>query len=108
MERVVISAPATRDIEAAYDWWRTNRSEEQAHRWYCAIYTAIQSFRQMPERYSFATESDLLSQGIRQLLFGMGRSVTHRIVFAIDDNTVIVLRVRHSSQDSLPSRDIER
>jgi plasmid stabilization system protein ParE len=48
-----------------------------------------------------APERDLLSQGIRQLLFGLGRRVTHRFVFAIDDDAVIVLRVRHTSQDAL-------
>ena len=48
-----------------------------------------------------ALERDLLSQGIRQLLFGLGRRATHRIVFAVDDDAVIVLRVRHASQDAL-------
>jgi len=107
MHRVIITGPAKRDIQGAYDWWAENRSAEQAERWYIGIYDAIQSLRNMPERCSPATETDLLAQGIRQLLFGLGRRATHRIVFTIDGNTVVVLRVRHTSQDALSLNDLK-
>jgi len=105
MHRVIISGPAKRDIQADYDWWAENRSAEQADRWYVGIRDAIASLRNMPERCSPATETELLAQGIRQLLFGLGRRATHRIVFTIDGNTVVVLRVRHTSQDALSVDD---
>ena len=107
MHRVIITGPAKRDIQAAHDWWAENRSAEQAARWYLGIQAAIKSLRKMPERYSMASESDLLSRGIRQLLFGLGRRPTHRVVFGMEDDTVIVFRVRHTSQDSLTSNDLE-
>jgi len=101
MHRVIITGPAKRDIQGAYDWWAENRSAAQAERWYVGIHAAIQSLRNMPERCLMAAETDLLAQGLRQLLFGMGRRATHRIIFTIDGNTVVVLRVRHTSQDAL-------
>ena len=106
MARVIITGPAKRDIQVAYDWWAENRSAEQAIRWYVGIHAAIHSLRKMPERCSMAAESDLLAQGIRQYLFGLGRRATHRIVFAIDGSTVVVLRVRHASQDVLLLDDV--
>ena len=107
MPNVILTGPAKRDIQAAYDWWKQNRSAEQADRWYAGIHAAIQSLRSMPERHSLSAESDLVAQGIRQLLVGLGRRATHRIVFAIDGNTVVVLRVRHTSQDALSRDDLQ-
>jgi plasmid stabilization system protein ParE len=107
MHRVIITGPAKRDIQDAYDWRAENRSGDQADRWYVGIYDAIKSLCQMPERWSPATETDLLPQGIRQLHFGLGRRPTHRVVFAIDGNTVVVLRVRHTSQDALTLDDLK-
>ncbi|MEX2315798.1 MAG: type II toxin-antitoxin system RelE/ParE family toxin [Pirellulales bacterium] len=107
MPLVIISGPAERDIEVAYAWWKKNRSEEQANRWYTSILAEIRSLSSMPERCSMAEERDLLSAGVRQLLFGLGRRATHRVVFAIDGDDVIVLRVRHSSQDALSLDDLD-
>jgi plasmid stabilization system protein ParE len=101
MARVIVTGPASKDIEAAFQWWKANRSTEQAKRWYVHILSAIKSLADSPERCAFAREHDLIPQGLRQLLFGLGRCPTHRVVFAIDEDTVIVFRVRHVSQDSL-------
>jgi plasmid stabilization system protein ParE len=108
MAGVIITGPAKRDIQVAHDWWTENRSSEQAARWYVGIHASIQTLRNIPERCSKAAESDLLTQGVRQLLFGLGRQATHRILFAIDDGTVVVLRVRHTSQDTLSVDDLGR
>jgi plasmid stabilization system protein ParE len=104
MARLIITGPAARDIEAAYFWWKENRSAEQADRWYDGINNAIQSLRTIANRCPLAP--DLLALGLRQLLFGVGRRATHRIVFAINADSVIILRVRHSSQDALAVDDL--
>ncbi len=106
MHHVIITGPAKRDIQAAHDWWAENRSDDQAVRWYVGIHKAIYSLKQTPTRCSLAPEGDLLEQGIHQLLFGVGRRATHRIVFVIDSEDVIVLRVRHCSQDALAFEDL--
>lgn len=103
MYRVKITTPAKQDIVAAFQWWRDNRSAEQAKRWYRGIRKAIASLADMPERCPPSPEADLLPGSTRQLLFGIGRRHTHRIVFAIDRKTVVILRVRHASQDALGS-----
>src|SRR5215207_4215735 len=108
MARVIITGPAKRDIQATHDWWTENRSTEQAARWYVGIHASIQTLRNMPERCSMAADSDLLTQGVRQLLFGLGRQVTHRVVFTIDGGTVVVLRVRHTSEEAFSLEDLGR
>ena len=107
MAKVILTGPAKRNIRAAYEWWKENRSAEQADRWYRGVLDAARSLRTNPERCAMAVESDLLPQGIRQLLYGLGRQPTHRLVYAIDENTVVILRVRHTSQDALSSDDLK-
>lgn len=106
MAHVILTGPAKRDIAAAYDWWKENRSAEQAERWYRGILDAARSLARNPERCGLASESDLLDTGIRQLLYGLGRHATHRLVFTIDGDTVVIFRVRHTSQDALSADDL--
>ncbi|WP_040352841.1 type II toxin-antitoxin system RelE/ParE family toxin [Blastopirellula marina] len=100
-----ITEPAQQDIQAAYQWWRDRRSRRQAERWYLGLYQAIESLRQNPKRCPLAPEAALLPQGVRQLLFTIGKRPTHRIVFAIDENAVTILRVRHAAQADLQAED---
>jgi plasmid stabilization system protein ParE len=106
MAKVLITGPAKLDIQESHDWWSANRSQEQASRWYVGIHAVIKSLQQDPERCGVALENPLLIRGLRQLLYGLGRKPTHRIVFTIDGDSVIVLRVRHVSQDALTADDI--
>jgi plasmid stabilization system protein ParE len=107
MYRLEIAEPAQADIQANYDWWRLHRSEEQAHRWYRGMHEAIRSLRQAATRCPQAPESELHPSGLRQLLFGIGRRPTHRIVFTLEENMVRIVRVRHASQRDLQSGDLE-
>lgn len=105
MHEVRIAEPAKQDLQAAFEWWRDNRSAEQAGRWYREIHKAILSLRELPLRCPPAFEADLIAQEMRQLAFGLGSRPTHRIVFAVAENTVTVLRVRHAAQDAVAEED---
>lgn len=104
--RVLIVPSAENDIRHAVRWWSENRSAEQAERWYNRICPAIATLTQNPERCPLAAETDLLPTGLWQLHFGVSRRATHRIVFTIDDQTVLVLRVRHIAQRALQVDDL--
>ncbi|MDZ4658413.1 MAG: type II toxin-antitoxin system RelE/ParE family toxin [Bythopirellula sp.] len=105
---VHISEPAENDIGTAYRWWRDNRSAEQANRWFHEIHNAVATLSTMPLRCPRCEEEDLQEAGIRQLLFGIGRRPTHRIIFEIADNRVNILRVRHVAQKPLEIDEIEQ
>ena len=99
--KVEIAPSAQADINEAYLWWAENRSKEQADRWYGELLLSIETLRSMPLRCPLCDESDLRPGVIRQLLFGLGNRITHRIVFTVSDQTVSIVRVRHVAQDAL-------
>lgn len=104
--RIVISEAAEQDIREAVAWWRDHRSALQAERWLDQIYSALDSLSKWPTRCPFAPETELLPTGIRQLLFGVRQKSTHRIVFTIADQTVVILRVRHVARQELTAEDL--
>lgn len=106
MFEVLITPSAEVDIQRNFHWWYENRSQDQAIRWYQSIHESITTLKKFPERCPTAPEAELLGIPIRQLSFGIGSHPTHRIVFLIRAELVIILRVRHSSQQSLSDSDL--
>lgn len=88
-------------MQAAHDWWSSNRSAYQAGRWYRGVYRAISTLRSNAERLPRIPEHERFSVELRQLTFGLGRRPTHRIVFEFQPDTITVLTVRHIAQDEL-------
>ena len=93
-----ITDVAERDIQRNFEWWRDNRSAEQAARWCEGIFPAIATLTKMPRRCSLAREADFHDIELRQLQFGIGRRSTHRILFTIDGDAVVILKVLHNAQ----------
>jgi len=106
MHRVLISAPAERDMEQQHDWWAEHRSPEQAARWHAGFSRAIHELCLAPERCSLAPENGRWPFEVRQLTFGLGRRPTHRALFRVVGDQVIVLRTRHLAQGSLSVDDL--
>ena len=104
--RVVITDQAEREMQAAFDWWATHRSKRQADRWYAGFAEAVANLSENPERHGQSRERDRFAYEIRDLLFGLGSRPTHRAVFAIRGENVIVLTVRHLAQRDLSPDDI--
>ncbi len=102
-----VTGPAKKDIRDCHDWWSENRSEQQADRWLIAIDRAIWSLRSEATRCNLAIEPDLRTAGIRQLTVGLGRRPSHRILFAIEGETVIVYRVRSLAQAAIDIDDLQ-
>jgi plasmid stabilization system protein ParE len=105
-QRVIISDRAESDINTAHRWWAEHRSPEQAARWYAGITDAIYALSKSAERHGLALENDGLPFEARQLLFGLGRKLTHRVLFTIRPDCVYVLRVVHVAQDVIDLGDL--
>jgi plasmid stabilization system protein ParE len=103
---VYIAARAEADIEQAFAWWRDNRSKEEASRWLDGVYPAIDSLSRMPERCARVTEVRQPRENLRQLLFGIGRKPTHRVIFRVLSDRVEVLRVLHVSRPPINLKDL--
>jgi plasmid stabilization system protein ParE len=104
--RVVITEQAEREMQSALNWWAEHRSKTQADRWYFGLAKAIADLSEKPERHGQSRERDRFAYEIRDLLFGIGRRPTHRAVFAIRGEEVVVLTVRHVAQRDLSPDDI--
>ena len=86
-------------------WWAENRSTEQAVRWLEGFEAALQLLAHNPERWPLCPERDSAPCEIRQLTYGLGRTKTHRAVFAIRQDKVVVYAIRHLAQDVLTADD---
>jgi hypothetical protein len=91
-------------MQDAARWWATQGSAEQANRWLAGIDERLQD--ESPERYPLAPENDDFPFEMRELYFGVGRRPTHRAVFTTADDLVVVLSVRHLSQNRLQPDDL--
>jgi plasmid stabilization system protein ParE len=103
--RVALTDRAYEELDQACSWWANHRSSEQALRWYNGFIRAIQTLSEDPARCVLAAESDLFPYELRQLNYGLGNKPTHRAVFTIRPDLVLVLRIRHLAQQAISLDD---
>lgn len=103
---VVVTEKAARELEASAQWWARERSVEQAQRWYAGIRAAIATLAEQPQRCPQAIEQEDFPYALRELYYGLSARPTHRAVFTIVKQTVVVLTVRHVAQDRLHPDDV--
>ncbi len=96
---VILQREAEEQIVASARWWAEHRSAEQAQRWYANILRAIDSLSADAGRYPLAREDEYFPYELRQMNFGLGGRMTHRVLFTIRPDAVLVLSVRHVAQD---------
>jgi plasmid stabilization system protein ParE len=102
--RITILPRAKRQLLEQVVWWSNNHSAEQAFRWLDGFEQALTSLVSDPERFPLARENDAFDFEIRELHYGVRRRATHRAVFEIRGEEVIVYSIRHLAQsDMLPS-----
>lgn len=103
---VFVTDRAAHQLESAARWWSEHRSHAQAEKWYDGFVDAILSLAEGPERCPLAREHGQFPFPLRQLNYGIGPRPTHRAVFTVRQERVIVLRIRHLAQDDLGSEDL--
>ncbi|MGH9803314.1 MAG: type II toxin-antitoxin system RelE/ParE family toxin [Blastocatellia bacterium] len=85
------------EAEDAY-CWIAQYSREKAVLWYFDLEQALESLSRFPARCPIAPESRTFKREIRHLILGK-----YRTIFEIRDETVHILRIRHSSmQTAMP------
>ena len=91
---VKVSSRAKRDLISIFDWLLKQGAGETGLRWFEGLQKAIASLEQNPRRCTLAPESESLPQEVRQLLYG-GKPHVYRTLFTTNEQTVMVLGVRH-------------
>ncbi|MBW3539204.1 MAG: type II toxin-antitoxin system RelE/ParE family toxin [Planctomycetes bacterium] len=87
-------------------WWAEHRDRDQAARWLDGFEREIESLADEPEKCGVAREDDDFPFTLRQLLYGLRRQKTHRAVFEIRGDEVIVHGIRHLAQRDLTPDDL--
>ena len=90
----------------SFEWWATNRSLDQATRWYEGFVVAIESLFESPERCPLIPETDLFPIELKELYYGLGSHPTHRAIFTIRNDVVLIYSIRHLAQDRIMPEDI--
>lgn len=103
---VILLDRAHDELEENCRWWAEHRSVSQAERWYDGFIAALKRLSTDAERHALATENAAFAEEIRQLNYGLGRRPTHRAVFTIRPDMILVLRVQHLAQQPLSPDDI--
>ena len=103
---VYLTDKASGQLEAAARWWSQHRSVEEAQRWYEGFIEAIGSLAKNPRAFPLASEHESFPIELRQLTYGLGRKKTHRAVFVVRANRVVVYAVRHLAQGELTTDDL--
>ncbi len=76
-----------------------------ASHWHERLLAAVATLAREPQRCPIAPEAEELEIELRELLFGRRRGV-YRILFIIEQRTVIVVPIRHSARDALRPEDL--
>lgn len=88
-------------------WWAEHRDVGQALRWLDEFTATLATLAHHPKRHAVAREDDLFPFPLRQLTFGVSSKPTHRAVFSVEGDKVLVYTVRHLAQDDLTPADIQ-
>ena len=63
--------------------WHAERSQTAADRWYAGFLKLLDSLANDPQRYPLSLENTRLPIELRQLNFGSGHKLAHRIIFSV-------------------------
>ncbi|HBE67547.1 MAG TPA: hypothetical protein DDW52_05290 [Planctomycetaceae bacterium] len=62
---------------------------------------ALDTITSNSESFPLARESEELPLQVRQMLYGAGKRKTHRILFAVRPDRIVVHRIRHVAQGGI-------
>jgi plasmid stabilization system protein ParE len=106
--KVRLTSIAKLDVADSALWWAKNRSVEQASLWLEQIHAAMATLRENPERFAVAREDEAFPYTLRQMPFSIGKKTTHRILYRVRDNTVVVYGVRHVKERDVTPKDFRQ
>lgn len=92
--RVILQRLALRDLDEAFGW-AARRAPATAARWLDRFQTALERLDTDPQRCPHAREHGKVDVELREMLFGTKPHI-YRAIFAIDGDTVRVLRIRRA------------
>ena len=103
---VKVTEIAAVDVDQTYDWI-AERSQLGADHWKSAVSAAILQLADTAEQHPRAAESAIIQRDIREAYFKTKSGRKYRLIFAIAEDEVRVLRVRGPGQAPLNAIDLD-
>lgn len=103
--RVILTDKAEADVDAILKWFHDHQATAAGGRWFAKLMSLLETLEVHPERCPLAKESDEVGVEIREILLGR-RSYKYRLFFRITGKTVIILRLWHSSRNSITREEL--
>jgi plasmid stabilization system protein ParE len=88
------TSASEQEITEILDWLIEEHAGETGLRWFLRLDEAIASLAEMPTRCKLAPENESFPFEVRELLYGE-RPHLYRILFTIEDSSVLILHIRH-------------
>lgn len=105
--RVRTLRKAKQDIDATVTWIsKVRRAPRGAAAWLSAFEAAAKKVANWPDSYSLAPEDELDERELRQFFFKTRRGKNYRAIFTIQNEEILILRVRGPGQDDLEPSDL--
>ena len=95
---------AEQNILAALTWYQKNAPDVSA-RWHKSLNSTLRRLRENPDQFPLAHETETFPYRLREVLFGAGRRKTHRILFVVRPNAVVIYAIRHVAQNDFDPLD---
>lgn len=92
--RVSQTDEAHADLGAILHWLLEQHAGETGIRWFNGLQDPIETLREHPHRCGLARESESFGFEVRQLIHGR-KPHLYRILFTVEDDTVVILHIRH-------------
>ena len=102
---VVFLREAQADLDAIHAHI-DRQSPQGALRWLDALESAVESLEHDPKRFAFAPENDLVSTPIQNVSFKTAKGRPYRLVYAVVEEQVRVLRILGPGHDLLRADDL--
>lgn len=102
---VVLTTTAQQQMNAAADWYAEENPTIAAN-WFNGLIARLNSLSGNPEQYAVARESEFLPVELRQMLYGSGKRITHRILFVIREQRIVVYQIRHVAMRDITPDDL--
>jgi len=98
--RVEYASEAEADLNGILDWLISQYAGATGLRWFEGLEEAIASLAQSPARCPLAPENRSFPFEVRHLLYGR-RPHVYRIIFTIEAERVVILRIWHGRRRPL-------
>ncbi|MCH8043239.1 MAG: type II toxin-antitoxin system RelE/ParE family toxin [Planctomycetes bacterium] len=102
---VVLTSKAKCQLDEACAWYAVQNADV-ADVWYDGFVEVLISLESNPQRHGLAPENDAFPVELRQLSYGSGRRKTHRALFVIRPDKVVVHAIRHLAQQDITLDDL--